>query len=138
MKRIRRLIRKTCPRTGGHWFVGARIPWVKATAAIDNYTPPARHDTERNSPRRVASRSMLPEPTPRLAMDDPERAALYAEVRAVGRCANCGSRRQLTVDHIIPRVLGGGNHRANLQCLCKRCNKAKGLGIWAPEMRRAA
>ena len=65
-------------------------------------------------------------------MDSDQRRALREEVlqAAGGRCQCCGSRFRLTLDHVVPRHLGGGNHRENLQCLCERCNKAKGLDIW--------
>ena len=33
---------------------------------------------------------------------------------------------RLTIDHIIPRILGGPNAQTNLQALCKRCNDEKG------------
>ena len=41
-------------------------------------------------------------------------------------CRRCGSRRHLSIDHIIPRSKGGTNELANYQTLCKRCNSAKG------------
>jgi 5-methylcytosine-specific restriction endonuclease McrA len=41
-------------------------------------------------------------------------------------CAACGSQRQLTVDHVIPKSRGGCNHIHNLQLLCFDCNQAKG------------
>lgn len=42
------------------------------------------------------------------------------------RCQACGTRRDLTVDHIIPRVAGGSNETENLQTLCRSCNSSKG------------
>ncbi|MGC9359721.1 MAG: HNH endonuclease [Anaerolineae bacterium] len=44
-------------------------------------------------------------------------------------CQYCGStppRSQLTIDHVIPKVRGGGSTWDNLVCACKRCNQAKG------------
>lgn len=41
-------------------------------------------------------------------------------------CKYCGSDKFLTIDHIIPVRLGGGNGDENLQCLCLKCNCAKG------------
>lgn len=41
-------------------------------------------------------------------------------------CLHCGARRQLTVDHIIPEVLGGTLDLDNLQTLCGPCNSRKG------------
>lgn len=41
-------------------------------------------------------------------------------------CQRCGSRRRLTVDHIVPRSKGGRAERGNLQTLCRTCNCQKG------------
>lgn len=41
-------------------------------------------------------------------------------------CAVCGSKDDLTVDHIIPRARGGTNESGNLQVLCRFCNSKKG------------
>ena len=49
--------------------------------------------------------------------------------RQEGVCAGCRilfPYRNLTVDHIIPRVKGGHNHLDNLQLLCGACNSMKG------------
>jgi len=42
------------------------------------------------------------------------------------RCRNCGVRRNLSIDHIVPEAKGGRTELANLQTLCVRCNSAKG------------
>lgn len=39
-------------------------------------------------------------------------------------CVVC-SAKATDVDHILPRVLGGGDSWGNLQSLCKRCHKRK-------------
>ncbi|MBC8200737.1 MAG: HNH endonuclease [Planctomycetes bacterium] len=44
-------------------------------------------------------------------------------------CQYCGNRftaSELTLDHVVPRVQGGGNSWANLVCACMRCNTRKG------------
>src|SRR3990167_4025543 len=41
-------------------------------------------------------------------------------------CLACGSRRHLTVDHVIPESKGGPTVFANLQTLCRSCNSRKG------------
>lgn len=41
-------------------------------------------------------------------------------------CNVCGSRSNLTVDHILPVSKGGGKELSNLQVLCGTCNELKG------------
>ena len=46
--------------------------------------------------------------------------------RGYKKCALCGSRRDLTIDHIIPLSKGGADRNRNKQCLCATCNRKKG------------
>jgi hypothetical protein len=41
-------------------------------------------------------------------------------------CNICGTSENLTVDHIVPVLKGGGNELDNLQTLCGSCNSSKG------------
>lgn len=41
------------------------------------------------------------------------------------RCACCGVTAHLTIDHRVPRSLGGSNDRDNLRPCCWRCNQVK-------------
>lgn len=41
-------------------------------------------------------------------------------------CRYCMTRRSTTVDHVIPRILGGSNDDLNLVGACGPCNSAKG------------
>jgi 5-methylcytosine-specific restriction endonuclease McrA len=55
------------------------------------------------------------------------RRNIYA--RDGNRCQYCGkhfSTRELTLDHVRPRVQGGDNSWTNLVCACVRCNARKG------------
>ncbi len=45
------------------------------------------------------------------------------------KCLSCGSKKHLTLDHITPKSLGGGNEDNNLQILCFTCNGEKGSRI---------
>ncbi len=55
------------------------------------------------------------------------RRNIYA--RDGNRCQYCGrsfSTRELTLDHVLPRVQGGENSWTNLVCACVKCNARKG------------
>lgn len=41
-------------------------------------------------------------------------------------CQYCGTRRDLTIDHVFPRGRGGADAWTNLVTACKRCNAKKG------------
>ena len=41
-------------------------------------------------------------------------------------CQYCGSTRDLTIDHVIPRSKGGGNELKNLKPICSSCNMSMG------------
>lgn len=43
-----------------------------------------------------------------------------------GECQYCGSRRHLTIDHVMPRSKGGKTSWTNLVTACNRCNVSKG------------
>jgi hypothetical protein len=50
-------------------------------------------------------------------------------------CVYCGSTENLTLDHIVPFLLGGSDDIENLACCCKSCNSSKGaksLEKWRP------
>lgn len=40
-------------------------------------------------------------------------------------CLYCGSKRNLTVDHVIPKSRGGDNTWLNLVTCCSHCNRTK-------------
>ena len=44
-------------------------------------------------------------------------------------CLHCGSRKVLTVDHVIPHSKGGTDAFENLQTLCATCNCKKGRKV---------
>ena len=46
-------------------------------------------------------------------------------VRDGGRCRRCRRAINLEMDHIVPVSKGGKTEEANLQTLCRRCNRAK-------------
>ena len=44
-------------------------------------------------------------------------------------CEACGTRDDLTVDHIVPQSMGGTHARANLRTLCRSCHGRIGLRL---------
>ena len=48
-------------------------------------------------------------------------------LRDKGRCVKCGSKKNLEIDHVVPLARGGSNRLENLQLLCQRCNRMKGV-----------
>src|SRR6201984_1966603 len=58
-------------------------------------------------------------------------------------CQYCGSRSNLTVDHVIPRSKGGSSSWDNIVASCAPCNRRKGdrlprqAGMHPPRARRA-
>lgn len=55
----------------------------------------------------------------------PSRKGVYT--RDGYRCVYCAATHlPLTLDHVIPRVRGGGNEWENLVCCCTVCNNRKG------------
>jgi hypothetical protein len=48
-----------------------------------------------------------------------------------GECAYCGSKENLTLDHIIPKINGGKDKITNMLCACHSCNQSKGHQMWS-------
>ena len=46
--------------------------------------------------------------------------------RDEGKCQYCGTTKDLTLDHVIPRSKGGKSNWTNLVTACKKCNSVKG------------
>jgi 5-methylcytosine-specific restriction protein A len=41
-------------------------------------------------------------------------------------CSRCGSKNDLTADHILSLANGGSNILENIMVLCRKCNSSKG------------
>ena len=45
-------------------------------------------------------------------------------------CAYCGSEKNLTMDHVVPRSKGGVDFTKNVVCCCHDCNQSKSHTPW--------
>ena len=72
----------------------------------------------------IRLRSYVPLPLSRTAKEKPTKAAIYR--RDNNTCQYCGSTRNLTIDHLIPRCKGGSDLWENLLLACSKCNTVKG------------
>jgi 5-methylcytosine-specific restriction endonuclease McrA len=66
-------------------------------------------------------------------MGDSKRRKKRALARRYGcKCLACGLQmhaHDLTIDHVVPKALGGADSFYNMQLLCSRCNYKKGQAI---------
>ena len=46
------------------------------------------------------------------------------------KCAYCGSGKNLTIDHVVPRSKGGTDFTKNVVCCCHDCNQSKSHTPW--------
>lgn len=91
-----------------------------------------------DSPSVVRLRQHVRRPLPELRLS---RRSILA--RDNYTCQYCGQKaKDLTVDHVIPKRLGGPTTWENLVCCCKKCNTKKGdktlhqMGVTLPRQPR--
>lgn len=71
--------------------------------------------------RRKAQMSKLPN-----TLTEKQWEAIKAKYKY--KCAYCGKKRKLTMDHVIPVAKGGGLTKNNIVPSCQSCNSRKGVG----------
>lgn len=82
-----------------------------------------RCDTDQAARERVRNR----QPHRRAYTDYDYRAARrHAVLGHYGPCVDCHRWDDLTLDHVIPLILGGRNHPSNWVVRCRSCNSKKG------------
>lgn len=72
----------------------------------------------------IRLKSYITLPLSRTAKEKPTKAAIYR--RDGHTCQYCGSTRNLTIDHLVPRCRGGEDSWQNLCLACSACNSLKG------------
>jgi 5-methylcytosine-specific restriction endonuclease McrA len=63
-------------------------------------------------------------PYSKISQNRPSRSMIYK--RDGHKCQYCGSTKNLTIDHILPRSRGGQDTWENLVVACLHCNTRKG------------
>jgi 5-methylcytosine-specific restriction endonuclease McrA len=98
---------------------------LKEKAEVLEHAEWSLHSSSRTVPRpmviRLVSYAPVPRDTHRRKIT---RRAVFA--RDSWTCQYCGSRANLTVDHVIPRSKGGGSSWENIVASCAPCNRRKG------------
>ncbi|HYV15208.1 MAG TPA: HNH endonuclease [Conexibacter sp.] len=98
---------------------------LKEKAEVLEHGTYALHSSNSTVPRpvviRLVSYVRVPRDTHRRKIT---RRAVFA--RDDWTCQYCGSRTNLTVDHVIPRSKGGGSTWDNIVASCAPCNRRKG------------
>jgi 5-methylcytosine-specific restriction endonuclease McrA len=74
-----------------------------------------------NAPSVLKMRYQVKRPMPTLRLS---RHSVLA--RDGYKCQYCGTKRDLTIDHVVPRWMGGPHTWENLVACCRRCNLSKG------------
>jgi 5-methylcytosine-specific restriction endonuclease McrA len=59
----------------------------------------------------------------RTRLNKPNRNRIYK--RDGYECVYCGSKKHLTLDHVLPKSRGGSNEWTNLVTCCSKCNRQK-------------
>lgn len=94
----------------------------KAEILLDRDAPLETISGERIAPSVMKMRYMVRRPMPQLRLS---RHSILA--RDSFTCQYCGIKgRDLTLDHVVPRWVGGQNTWDNLVACCRRCNLKKG------------
>lgn len=93
----------------------------KAEVVEDSGTLVTTSSMELPVPSVVRMRYHVRRPIPRLRLS---RHSVLA--RDGYMCQYCGSTRELTIDHVVPRWVGGPHTWENLVACCRKCNLKKG------------
>ncbi len=93
----------------------------KADVLEQSERPVATSSGRFTAPSVVKMRYQVRRPMPQLRLS---RHSVLA--RDNYTCQYCGSRKDLTIDHVVPRWCGGPHTWDNLVACCRRCNLKKG------------
>jgi len=83
-----------------------------------------KEKAQRLSARVIRLVNYIKLPIQKIMANKPSRHMIYS--RDNHQCQYCGSIKNLTIDHVIPRSRGGDNSWNNLVTACMPCNTHKG------------
>jgi len=104
-------------------------PWQEVVKAVcmDRVTILSEYDQEIHSP---SMRMRLPSVVALKRYIAPARRPAFTRfnlfLRDRFRCVYCGSHKELTFDHVVPRAQGGRTSWENVATACAPCNLKKG------------
>lgn len=103
------------------WQEAVKAAWLDRVAIVAEYDEVVRSpSTEIRIPSVVVLKDFV-QPQKRVAFT---RFNLF--LRDEFRCQYCGSKGDLTFDHVVPRAAGGITSWENVVAACSRCNLKKG------------
>jgi hypothetical protein len=88
------------------------------------------------SPRTIRLKNYVKLPVSKLTANKPSRTLV---LKRDACCQYCESRKNLTIDHVLPKSRGGGDTWENMVAACIDCNNAKDNRTpeeWAAEIQR--
>jgi 5-methylcytosine-specific restriction endonuclease McrA len=94
-----------------------------------------RNDPASKEPRRAVPSSTRVDVT---ASNDVSKRYISASLKqdiwreGGGKCARCGSRHAIEIDHVLPFALGGKTSKENLRLLCRSCNQFAATRAFGP------
>lgn len=83
-----------------------------------------KEKAQRLSSRVIRLVNYIKLPLQKIMSNKPSRHMIYS--RDNHQCQYCGSYKNLTIDHVMPRSRGGDNSWTNLVTACVSCNTHKG------------
>lgn len=111
----------TCPDCGEHTIDLEVHPATRVPLARSDRGP---NPPEPNPRKRRKKRGKKASAAAKLSRHQKRKRRVFE--RDGWRCVECGSSRNLTLDHIRPKSRGGTTAMRNLQTLCQTCNWRKG------------
>ncbi len=113
------------------WQKAITLEWLGRCLVIEYHPTEVARSPSQEFPVPVVVRVSSIRST--TVMDKPTRMMIY--YRDNFRCGYCGKTlrdHELTIDHIVPKSLGGTWSWENLVTSCVQCNRAKRQEIWVP------